>query len=83
MKKSKGILSYVLIIFGAIMASFAVALILLPNDAIDYGTAGAAEPLGLCCCYSSYRPLHRPFRSHQAGDDNNSGSRWNHQGHKR
>ncbi|SFU43845.1 YitT family protein [Butyrivibrio sp. M55] len=42
MKKSKGILSYVLIIFGAIMASFSVALILLPNDAIDYGTAGVA-----------------------------------------
>lgn len=42
MKKTQGILSYVLIIIGAIMASFSVALILLPNDAIDYGTAGVA-----------------------------------------
>lgn len=42
MKKKQGILSYVLIILGAIMASFSVALILLPNDAIDYGTAGVA-----------------------------------------
>ena len=29
-----------MIIFGALMASFSVACILLPNDAIDYGTAG-------------------------------------------
>ena len=42
MKKRKALLSYILIIFGAIMASFSVALILLPNDAIDYGTAGVA-----------------------------------------
>ena len=42
MKKKQGILSYILIILGAIMASFSVALILLPNDAIDYGTAGIA-----------------------------------------
>ncbi len=42
MKKKQGILSYVFIILGAIMASFSVALILLPNDAIDYGTAGVA-----------------------------------------
>lgn len=42
MKKKQGILSYALIILGAIMASFSVALILLPNDAIDYGTAGVA-----------------------------------------
>ena len=42
MKKTKGILSYIFIILGAIMASFSVALILLPNDAIDYGTAGVA-----------------------------------------
>lgn len=41
-KKKQGILSYALIILGAIMASFSVALILLPNDAIDYGTAGVA-----------------------------------------
>ena len=42
MKRKQGILSYALIILGAIMASFSVALILLPNDAIDYGTAGVA-----------------------------------------
>ncbi|MCR5829503.1 MAG: YitT family protein [Lachnospiraceae bacterium] len=42
MKKKQGILSYILIILGAVMASFSVALILLPNDAIDYGTAGVA-----------------------------------------
>ena len=41
-KKKQGLLSYALIILGAIMASFSVALILLPNDAIDYGTAGVA-----------------------------------------
>ena len=40
MKKKQGILSYFLIILGAVMASFAVVLILLPNDAIDYWTAG-------------------------------------------
>ncbi len=42
MKKKQGILSYAFIILGAVMASFSVALILLPNDAIDYGTAGVA-----------------------------------------
>ena len=42
MKKKQGILSYFFIIFGAVMASSSVALILLPNDAIDYGTAGVA-----------------------------------------
>jgi uncharacterized membrane-anchored protein YitT (DUF2179 family) len=42
MKKSQGILSYLFIVIGAIMASFSVALILIPNDAIDYGTAGVA-----------------------------------------
>ena len=42
MKKKKDILSYIFIIIGAVMASFSVALILLPNDAIDYGTAGVA-----------------------------------------
>ena len=42
MKRRQGIISYALIILGAIMASFSVALILLPNDAIDYGTAGVA-----------------------------------------
>ncbi len=34
------ILSYIAIFFGGIMASFSVACILIPNDAIDYGTAG-------------------------------------------
>ena len=34
--------SYLLIIVGALMASFAVACLLIPNDAIDYGTAGIA-----------------------------------------
>ncbi|MBP3817250.1 MAG: YitT family protein [Butyrivibrio sp.] len=42
MKKKKDLLSYIFIIVGALMASFSVALILLPNDAIDYGTAGVA-----------------------------------------
>ena len=41
-KRKKELLSYILIIVGAIMASFSVALIILPNDAIDYGTAGVA-----------------------------------------
>lgn len=35
-------LSYISIIAGALLASFSVACILLPNDAIDYGTAGIA-----------------------------------------
>ncbi len=35
-------MSYLLIITGALLASFSVACILLPNDAIDYGTAGIA-----------------------------------------
>lgn len=38
----KKFLSYTAVIFGAILASFSVACILLPNDAIDYGTAGIA-----------------------------------------
>ncbi|MBO4902989.1 MAG: YitT family protein [Lachnospiraceae bacterium] len=46
MKKIKHFLrdlnSYILIIIGALLASFSVACILLPNDAIDYGTAGIA-----------------------------------------
>lgn len=41
-KRVKEIISYFLIIIGAILASFSVACILLPNDAIDYGTAGIA-----------------------------------------
>lgn len=35
-------MSYFAIILGALLASFSVACILLPNDAIDYGTAGIA-----------------------------------------
>ncbi|MBR5425638.1 MAG: YitT family protein [Clostridiales bacterium] len=38
----KEIFSYVMIMIGAMMAAFSVACILLPNDAIDYGTAGVA-----------------------------------------
>lgn len=40
--KAKTIISYIVIIIGSLLASFAVACILLPNDAIDYGTAGIA-----------------------------------------
>lgn len=42
MKKYRNVISYISIIIGAAMASFSVACILLPNDAIDYGTAGIA-----------------------------------------
>ena len=38
----KKFLSYIAVILGAVLASFSVACILLPNDAIDYGTAGIA-----------------------------------------
>ncbi len=41
-KKISNAFSYVLISVGALMASFSVVCILLPNDAIDYGTAGIA-----------------------------------------
>ena len=41
-RKNQEWLSFIFIIIGAVMASFAVALIILPNDAIDYGTAGVA-----------------------------------------
>lgn len=41
-KKMKVFGSYIAVIAGALMASFSVACILLPNDAIDYGTAGIA-----------------------------------------
>lgn len=41
-KKFKELMSYLFIILGAGIASFSVACILLPNDAIDYGTAGIA-----------------------------------------
>lgn len=40
--KPEDILAYIMIVTGAVMASFSVACILLPNDAIDYGTAGVA-----------------------------------------
>ena len=39
-KTVSGIVSYISIVIGALLASFSVACILLPNDAIDYGTAG-------------------------------------------
>ncbi len=41
-KKIEEIMSYVLIVMGALIASFSVICILIPNDAIDYGTAGIA-----------------------------------------
>ena len=41
-KRISVILSYLFIIIGGLLASFSVAFILLPNDAIDYGTAGLA-----------------------------------------
>ena len=31
-----------IIMLGALLASFSVVCILIPNDAIDYGTAGIA-----------------------------------------
>lgn len=40
--KFNSMFSYLAIIIGALLASFSVACILLPNDAIDYGTAGIA-----------------------------------------
>lgn len=36
------LLSHIFISVGALMASFSVVCILIPNDAIDYGTAGIA-----------------------------------------
>ena len=41
-KEKKNILSIVAIIGGALLAAFSVMCILIPNDAIDYGTAGVA-----------------------------------------
>ena len=35
-------MSFIMISIGALLASFSVACVLLPNDAIDYGTAGIA-----------------------------------------
>ncbi|MBP5331669.1 MAG: YitT family protein [Lachnospiraceae bacterium] len=39
-KRLEEALEYLFITIGALMASFSVACILIPNDAIDYGTAG-------------------------------------------
>lgn len=41
-KRIETFLSYVVIMLGALLASFSVVCILIPNDAIDYGTAGIA-----------------------------------------
>ncbi len=41
-KKVENIGGYLLIVVGALLASFSVICILIPNDAIDYGTAGIA-----------------------------------------
>ncbi|MCR5684879.1 MAG: YitT family protein [Lachnospiraceae bacterium] len=41
-KKLEEAMSLVFITIGALMASFSVVCILIPNDAIDYGTAGIA-----------------------------------------
>ena len=44
MKKNyaENIFSFMMITIGALLASFSVICILIPNDAIDYGTAGIA-----------------------------------------
>ncbi len=36
------LISFFMIMVGALLASFSVICILIPNDAIDYGTAGIA-----------------------------------------
>lgn len=41
-KRLEDLMAFAMITIGALMASFSVACILLPNDAIDYGTAGVA-----------------------------------------
>ena len=41
-KKIEELLSCLLLSVGALLASFSVVCILIPNDAIDYGTAGIA-----------------------------------------
>ena len=46
-KKFNDLLSYLIITAGALMASFSVVCILIPNDAIDYGTAGIAIILSM------------------------------------
>lgn len=40
--KLKSLTAYISIVLGGLIASFSVACILLPNSAIDYGTAGIA-----------------------------------------
>ena len=39
---ARRVMAVIFIIIGSLLASFSVACILLPNDAIDYGTAGIA-----------------------------------------
>ncbi len=51
--KIKTLFSYLMIIVGAILASFFVACILLPNDAINYGTAGIAIIISKLTGYNS------------------------------
>ncbi|MBQ9867188.1 MAG: YitT family protein [Lachnospiraceae bacterium] len=41
-KNTQDFISVLMIIAGALLASFSVICILIPNDAIDYGTAGIA-----------------------------------------
>ena len=41
-KRIEQLYSYIMIVVGALLASFSVICILIPNDAIDYGTAGLA-----------------------------------------
>ena len=41
-KNAQDFISVLMIIVGALLASFSVICILIPNDAIDYGTAGIA-----------------------------------------
>ena len=41
-KRFGEVFAYLMIIIGALLASFSVICILIPNDAIDYGTAGIA-----------------------------------------
>lgn len=45
--KMQNLISYGAIVLGALAASFSVACILIPNDAIDYGTAGIAIILSM------------------------------------
>ena len=51
-KKFSTLIQYLAIIIGALIASFSVACILLPNDAIDYGTAGIAIIISKLTGYS-------------------------------